>query len=250
LRAAGAVRVGGRRGRAVGSARRAAGRGLGGIASGGPARSGKSGAAGPRWAGSPCGFGEKSGLAELGAGAYMVGALLGGGSGRAGGGLGAAGGGGDDGRWWFGCLTGLPGPEVLVHMLRSAMVTWIGGAVLIAFFGSGCGTAAPEKCPALSQAICSTSAACKTVGQCSLKDPKRPSIFCSQCMPASDGECKVSELCTVHGQCHVFNFTETAEKGGVPVSRCFALDDADCEASVDCQKGGKCRSDGGVCVLD
>jgi hypothetical protein len=36
----------------------------------------------------------------------MVGALLGGASGRAGGGLGAAGGGGDDGRWWFGCLTG------------------------------------------------------------------------------------------------------------------------------------------------
>jgi hypothetical protein len=37
--------------------------------------SGQSGAAIPSWAGSPCGFGEKSAIAEVDAGAYTVGVL-------------------------------------------------------------------------------------------------------------------------------------------------------------------------------
>jgi len=51
--------------------------------------SAQSGPARPRWAESPCGFGEKPGLAGLGAGAYTSAALCGAASRRAGGRAGA-----------------------------------------------------------------------------------------------------------------------------------------------------------------
>jgi hypothetical protein len=60
-RATGAVRVGARRARAVESARRAAGRGLGGVASGRPVRSGQSGAATPALGGKSMWFWRKCG---------------------------------------------------------------------------------------------------------------------------------------------------------------------------------------------
>jgi hypothetical protein len=251
-----------RRAGAVGSARRAAGRGLGGVASGRPARSCKSGAVTPRWAGSPCGFGENVGLAEVGAGAYTVEVLLGGASGglEAGSARPAVAGTMGDGGLDFlralavvdeevdgrasrdvGCAQAgdrhrtaiIAASRAGVTMKSITFLAWslAVGASLAACSSDGCA----KDCPGPQSTVaCKASAECSISGLCSFRAGDCNSGACGVCEPAVASDCKTSQFCTTLGGCDVFVL-------GSGRRECAPATDADCAQSETCKSQGNCK---------